>query len=117
MRDMIRQRLGTETDEWEIEWCEEVQGLLERDAGWGWNGFWDMVRDNLRVSETTPSSETLRGQTPPADEGLRPPKEMTTGWIRDVIQKYKGRKEWDLLSEVREMVGGIEASLARQEDV
>jgi hypothetical protein len=32
-----------------MEWIEEVQGLLERDAGWGWRGFWDCVRGNLDV--------------------------------------------------------------------
>jgi hypothetical protein len=44
---MIISRLGP--DEWRKEWIEEVQGLLERDAGWGWRGFWKCVRMNLDV--------------------------------------------------------------------
>jgi len=50
VKEMIQKRLGTQGIEWEKDWCEEVQGLLERDAGWGWRGFWEMVRDNMRVS-------------------------------------------------------------------
>ena len=46
---MIIQRLGASGTEWEAEWSEEVQGLLERDAGWGWKGFWKMIQDNLSV--------------------------------------------------------------------
>jgi len=45
---MIISRLGP--DEWKREWIEEVQGLLERDAGWGWRGFWECVGKNLDVS-------------------------------------------------------------------
>jgi len=43
---MIISRLG---DQWKREWIEEVQGLLERDAGWGWRGFWECVKRNLDV--------------------------------------------------------------------
>lgn len=35
---------------WEAEWAEEIDGLLARDAGWGWDGFWGCVRANLEVS-------------------------------------------------------------------
>jgi hypothetical protein len=34
---------------WEIEWVDEVQKVLEMDAGWGLKGFWDMVLYNLKV--------------------------------------------------------------------
>lgn len=34
---------------WEVEWVEQVQKLLEMDAGWGLRGFWVMVAYNLRV--------------------------------------------------------------------
>ena len=34
-----------------MEWVQEVQGLLERDAGWGWQGFWEMILRNLQVNE------------------------------------------------------------------
>jgi hypothetical protein len=55
VRDAIRQRLGDVllpdgTAAWEREWAEEVDGLLARDAGWGWGGFWACVRTNLEVS-------------------------------------------------------------------
>lgn len=35
---------------WQLEWAEEVQSLLERDAGWGWKGFWETVSRNVKVS-------------------------------------------------------------------
>lgn len=58
---MIIERLGTQTGDWEVEWLDEVQGLLERDAGWGWKGFWECVRRNLNVcfSLIVPSFLTL----------------------------------------------------------
>jgi hypothetical protein len=52
VKEMIISRLGP--NEWRQEWVGEVQGLLERDAGWGWNGFWDCVGKNLDVR--SPSS-------------------------------------------------------------
>jgi hypothetical protein len=52
VKEMIISRLGP--NEWRQEWVGEVQGLLERDAGWGWRGFWDCVGKNLDVR--SPSS-------------------------------------------------------------
>lgn len=49
VKEMIIERLGCESGDWEVEWIEEVQGLLERDAGWGWVGFWECVKRNLLV--------------------------------------------------------------------
>ena len=62
---MLQQRLGEQiafevTDGgatesimlWEVEWVDEVQKVLEMDAGWGLRGFWDMVLYNLKVSLT-----------------------------------------------------------------
>lgn len=62
-REMIVERLGesgqggpgdqearVEVPDWEQEWTQEVQKVLELDAGWGWQGFWDCVERNLRVS-------------------------------------------------------------------
>jgi hypothetical protein len=49
VKEMIQQRLGLEGP-WEKEWADEVQGLLERDAGWGWQGFWMTVKKNVMVS-------------------------------------------------------------------
>lgn len=40
----------TEIPDWELEWIEQVQNLLEMDAGWGQRGFWAMIAHNLRVS-------------------------------------------------------------------
>jgi hypothetical protein len=63
VKPMLKQRLGDaiafrQVDSgvaedvlaWEVEWAEEVQKVLEMDAGWGLSGFWDMVLYNLKVS-------------------------------------------------------------------
>ena len=64
VREMVVERLGAsrqgepgdqgeargEVPVWEQEWTQEVQKVLELDAGWGWQGFWDCVERNLRVS-------------------------------------------------------------------
>jgi hypothetical protein len=84
----IKARLGDAVLEdgtrgWEAEWAAEVDGLLARDAGWGWEGFWGCVRDNLEVSaepcdprEATRtewrSSEENRRQAPGSAVGLEP---------------------------------------------
>lgn len=57
VRGDIKARLGAATVEiagetvpaWEAEWAAEVDGLLARDAGWGWAGFWGCVLDNIMV--------------------------------------------------------------------
>jgi len=51
VKEMIQQRLGMDGP-WQREWADEVQGLLERDAGWGWYGFWTTVKRNVLVSIT-----------------------------------------------------------------
>lgn len=61
---LLKQRLGSEkafsytdgeTHEdifcWEVEWVDEVQKVLEMDAGWALAVFWDMVLFNLEVSD------------------------------------------------------------------
>lgn len=57
LRDHAAKQSGTESSavnddvrEWEVEWLEQVQSLLEMDAGWGLRGFWAMVAYNLQVS-------------------------------------------------------------------
>ncbi|WWD19373.1 hypothetical protein CI109_103833 [Kwoniella shandongensis] len=97
VKEMIIERLGTDTDAWEKEWVEEVQGLLERDAGWGWKGFWETVLQNLNY--------------PPAAENLSPPMAMRDAWVREVIHLYKTRREWIYLAEVRRTVEEIETLL------
>ncbi|PWN37566.1 Clavaminate synthase-like protein [Meira miltonrushii] len=32
---------------WQIEWTETVQRIVAANAGWAWEGFWDMVLQNL----------------------------------------------------------------------
>ncbi|WVR09309.1 hypothetical protein IAU60_006374 [Kwoniella sp. DSM 27419] len=90
VREMIIERLGTEDDVWEREWTDEVQGLLERDAGWGWRGFWEAIRDNL--------------QKPPTCRELSPPVDLRNEWIRSVIAKFKLRREWIFLDDVRAII-------------
>lgn len=49
VKDMIIARLGAKDDQWEKEWFQEVQNLLQMDAGWGWRGFWETIMKNLKV--------------------------------------------------------------------
>jgi hypothetical protein len=55
---------------WEIEWLNQVQNLLEMDAGWGLRGFWGMVLYNLRV-RITPAWKNLADSSAPFDRTLR----------------------------------------------
>ena len=93
VKDMIVSRLGTDSPananvkDWEREWVGEVQGLLERDAGWGWRGFWETVRRNI--------------VNPPAGPHLSPPPESLANSVMVVLQKYKERREWAVLDDVR----------------
>lgn len=41
--------VDSDVQPWEFEWLNQVQSLLEMDAGWGLRGFWGMVLHNLRV--------------------------------------------------------------------
>ncbi|WWC63674.1 uncharacterized protein I303_106279 [Kwoniella dejecticola CBS 10117] len=100
VKDMIIDRLGSGGDAWEKEWIEEVQGLLERDAGWGWKGFWETVRKKVEM--------------PPAKDSLSPPVEMRNKWMNDIIGKYKMRREWMYLEEVHQIVADIEISITSQ---
>lgn len=49
VKDMIIERLGAKDDQWEKEWLQEVQNLLQMDAGWDWRGFWETIMKNLKV--------------------------------------------------------------------
>jgi hypothetical protein len=44
--------LNGQVAEWEEEWMEEVQKLLEMDAGWNWLVFFKTIRNNMIVSLT-----------------------------------------------------------------
>ncbi|KAK1921067.1 hypothetical protein DB88DRAFT_513800 [Papiliotrema laurentii] len=93
---MIKQRLG-EGGPWREEWVEEVQALLERDAGWGWRGFWKTVRRNVK--------------NPPG--GIySPPTSMRNEVVASVIARYKQLQEWDILHDAREDVLQVERCVA-----
>ncbi|WRT68737.1 uncharacterized protein IL334_005717 [Kwoniella shivajii] len=97
VKEMIIERVGSEGDLWEKEWVEEVQGLLERDAGWGWKGFWQTVKNNV--------------QNPPALEILSPSTQLRDGRIIDTIKKFKGRRDWLFLEDVGVIIQNIEKSI------
>ncbi|CAK9784586.1 Clavaminate synthase-like protein [Cutaneotrichosporon oleaginosum] len=82
---------------WEAEWAEEVDGLLARDAGWGWKGFWACVRNNL--------------ENPPTEPGLRPGNSDVAGFVRAVLELYKASAEWRLLPTAQALVSDVEELL------
>lgn len=54
IKDLLRTRArqlgqGEEDQSWKAEWVDEVQALCERDSGWGWKGFWEMVEWGVEV--------------------------------------------------------------------
>lgn len=98
----IKLRLGDQGEDgvplWEIEWAAEVDGLLARDAGWGWEGFWSCVRDNL--------------ERPPAEPSMSPPTEERDAYVKQVVDQYKASRAWILLLEARQIVQQIEHILS-----
>ncbi|ODN92127.1 hypothetical protein L198_05799 [Cryptococcus wingfieldii CBS 7118] len=98
VKEMIIDRLGTKDGSWEKEWFDEVQSLLEMDAGWNWKGFWATVKKNLEMS--------------PSLEHDLPPALLQYDWVREVIAKYKERREWLVLDAVKNIVLDIERLLA-----
>ncbi|WWC93230.1 hypothetical protein V866_000063 [Kwoniella sp. B9012] len=97
VKAMIIQRLGSEGDAWEKEWVEEVQSLLERDAGWNWKGFWQTVAKNVIG--------------PPAPLHLSPPVQLRDEWIRHAIERFKLRREWVLQDDIRMTIEEIQRSI------
>ncbi|KGB76206.2 hypothetical protein CNBG_2044 [Cryptococcus deuterogattii R265] len=95
VKDMIIERLGTKGDQWEKEWFQEVQNLLQMDAGWGWRGFWETIMKNLKCPPSVNAPIVSR-----RDE-----------WIGGVIKQYKKRREWVVLDTVRTIVEDIESWL------
>lgn len=49
VKDLLQLQYAQDEQRWRPEWVEAVQELLERDAGWNWQGFWSCVADNLEV--------------------------------------------------------------------
>ncbi|GMK53991.1 hypothetical protein CspeluHIS016_0105770 [Cutaneotrichosporon spelunceum] len=79
---------------WEAEWAEVLDGLLERDAGWGWEGFWTCVRDNL--------------VNPPTGSNLRPADDDVAHFVCTALEQYKASPEWRLLPAARAVATEVE---------
>jgi hypothetical protein len=121
VKEMIIERLGSITADadaaadatsipaWEEEWTEEVQKVLEMDAGWAWKQFWECVERNLKVS--LPSDVTPNEQDPPLQ---LPPQILQANrqTVELVIDRYKTRREWQTLPPVRETVLRIQQGLS-----
>ncbi|KAJ9109017.1 hypothetical protein QFC21_000343 [Naganishia friedmannii] len=82
-----------ETLSWEKEWFEQVQSLLEMDAGWGLRGFWSMVAYNLR--------------NPPTNASLRPSDEYVFTNIRPLVEDFKQRREYVVLADLARIVDEV----------
>lgn len=107
IKPMIISRLGKDAvsaDDglplWEKEWSDEVQALLERDAGWNWKGFWECVRRHVL--------------NPPACGDLSPSTTLRDQWIRQIIQLYEQRRDWALMANVRAIVEDVRAIVAER---
>lgn len=103
VRGDIRKRLGEAEEDgvplWEMEWAAEVDGLLARDAGWGWEGFWSCVLDNILH--------------PPADASLSPSTDERDAHVREVLDLFKSSREYILLPAARQVISQIDDALAR----
>lgn len=88
VKEMIQQRLG---DEWELEWVEEVQKVLEMDAGWALQSFAEMIRYNIQV----PASS------------LRPPQEYVFRQIAPIMESMRHRREYNILPRLKGVVDEI----------
>ncbi|KAK0530401.1 hypothetical protein OC834_003333 [Tilletia horrida] len=60
VRSMLQERdISTSVSsspDWQREWVGIVQQVARQDAGWAWEGFWDMVEHNLRSPPTEVST-------------------------------------------------------------
>lgn len=115
VKDMIRSRLGDRGEfdvggvpEWEKEWVEEVQKLLEMDAGWGWRGFWLCVRTNIKVCPLFFDFGRADSKSPPAAPSCSTPTGLRNRYVMQVVEQYRARREWVVLPEVRAIVLEIE---------
>lgn len=137
IKPLLQQRLGkqvafqistseTETQDiftWQVEWVEEVQKVLEMDAGWGLKGFWEMVLHNLQVGRVSLKSGCnkvcvlihvfLPEQNPPAPPEQRPTNAYIVSQIVPIVQAFKTRLEWQVLRNVRAVVQQVEVELER----
>ncbi|GAA97942.1 uncharacterized protein L969DRAFT_96318 [Mixia osmundae IAM 14324] len=62
VKDLLETRSGDPN--WQLQWHEVVQRLVEQDSGWSWTTFWQMVDHNSSIDvQQDPVSPSLR----PAD--------------------------------------------------
>lgn len=52
--------MSAEGGDWQAEWHETVQRVVEADQGWAWKGFWNMVKNALQRPPAAVSPEELR---------------------------------------------------------
>jgi len=62
----VRELLSSnpENEEWEVEWMDIVQDVLEKDAGWNWSTFWHMALHGLEGSVRAHASLSGDASTP-----------------------------------------------------
>lgn len=124
---MLQQRLGDQTafvvtdggvseciTLWEVEWVDEVQKVLEMDAGWGLRGFWDMVLYNLQVSlarrfDNQMYSSRHGSQSPAAPAHLRPSDAYVSSQVVPLLNDFQARREWKVRPDLKATVEAIAA--------
>ena len=103
------ERVGQAGADWEAEWIEVVQGLLKRDAGWDWTDFWTCIKDNLTVRQV--SVWGIDRQRPPAPADLSPARDLRDERVREVVGRFKRRREWAVMGGLRGLIVTIDASM------
>ncbi|CED85027.1 Uncharacterized conserved protein, contains JmjC domain [Phaffia rhodozyma] len=93
-------RDGQDEASWMADWVNEIQELCERDAGWAWRDFWNMVHWGVQDACSVP------------DRANRPPLEYVRTQVSGCVQAYNRRWEASYLSEVCAVVGLIEVALS-----
>ncbi|KZT06729.1 Clavaminate synthase-like protein [Laetiporus sulphureus 93-53] len=114
VKDMLSEN-APEDDDWQQEWVQIVQDVVEKDAGWNWVTFWKMVLHALQIATYNSNESTVAaGHWKPAPPELRPPwsfvKERVQKCYDDFIQR--DRREFALIKSLNEVLLAIEAHLA-----
>jgi len=86
---------------WENEWMNIVQDVLEKDAGWNWTTFWQMVLHGLDASIQTQESAQSFTTTlfPPASRHLQPPLAVVKQNVKSCFNKFCRRQQEELKGE------------------